>query len=157
MFLSTLLSALVLLSLNKADGVYQSGDTVRVFATENDVTTLVHEKVYEGPQTVKFEYADTEIGWVVEPQAFKQAIPCPKDFDKFWNKQKKQMRAIPMNPTLKEIHVEGKDNEKFVCYEMTIDCVDNTPVRGYLAMPRDAKKKSLPIVVYMHAAGVSGA
>ena len=98
MFLSTLLSALVLLSLNKADGVYQSGDTVRVFATENDVTTLVHEKVYEGPQTVKFEYADTEIGWVVEPQAFKQAIPCPKDFDKFWNKQKKQMRAIPMNP-----------------------------------------------------------
>ena len=67
------------------------------------------------------------------------------------------MRAIPMNPTLKEIHVEGKDNEKFVCYEMTVDCVDNTPVRGYIAMPRGAKKKSLPIVVYMHAAGVSGA
>ena len=82
MFLSTLLSALVLLSLNKADGVYQSGDTVRVFATENDVTTLVHEKVYEGPQTVKFEYADTEIGWVVEPQAFKQAISWTKDLDK---------------------------------------------------------------------------
>ena len=47
MFLSTLLSALVLLSLNKADGVYQSGDTVRVFATENDVTTLVHFFFYE--------------------------------------------------------------------------------------------------------------
>ena len=39
---------------------------------------------------------------------------------------------------------------------MTLQCVDDTPVRGYIAMPRNAAKKSLPIVVFMHAAGVSG-
>ena len=156
MILKTILSALVLLSLNSADGVYHSGDTVRVFATENGEKTLVHEQVYDKPENVIFRYADTEIGWIVEPEAFRQAIPCPKDFDKFWNKQKRQMRQIPMNPSIKEIKVEGRDNEKFVCYEMTLDCVNNTPVRGYIAMPRGAARKSLPIVVFMHAAGVSG-
>ena len=71
MLLKTILSALVLLSLNHPDGVYQSGDTVRVFATENAISTLVHEQVYEGPQNVIFKYADTEIGWVVAPQDFR--------------------------------------------------------------------------------------
>lgn len=156
MLLKTILSALVLLSLNHPDGVYQSGDTVRVFATENAVTTLVHEQVYEGPQNVIFKYADTEIGWVVAPELYRQGIPCPKDFDKFWNKEKAAMRKIPMEAEIKEIEVPGRDNENFVCYEMTLQCVDDTPVRGYIAMPRNAAKKSLPIVVFMHAAGVSG-
>lgn len=157
MILSSILSAaLVLLSLNSPDGVYDSGDTVRVYATENNVTTLVHEQVYEGPQNVIFDYADTKIGWVVAPEKFRQAVPCPKDFDRFWKTELKKMRRIPMEAALKEIHVDGQDNENFVCYEMTIPCVDNTPVRGYIAMPRNAAKKSLPIVVFMHAAGVAG-
>lgn len=156
MILSTILSALVLLSLNSADGVYHSGDTVRVYATENNVRTLVHEQVYQGPQNVIFNYADTKIGWVVDPEDFRQTVPCPKDFNKFWNKQKRAMRRIPMNPELREITVEGRDNENYVCYEVTLQCIDDTPVRGYLAMPRGADRKSLPIVMFMHAAGVSG-
>ncbi len=158
MLLLSLFSALtVILSLNKADGVYHSGDTVRVFATENNITELVHEKVYDSAQNIKFSYKDTEIGWVVKPEDYSQSVPCPKDFDKFWRSEIAAMRKIPMNPELKEIHVEGRDNEHFVCYELTLQCVDDTPVRGYLSLPRDAKKKSLPIVIFFHAAGVTGA
>ena len=110
MLLKTILSALVLLSLNHPDGVYQSGDTVRVFATENAISTLVHEQVYAGPQNVILKYADTEIGWIVAPQEFRQSKPCPKDFDKFWNKEKAKMRKIPMEAQIKEIEVPGRDN-----------------------------------------------
>ncbi len=158
MVLYSLISALtVLLSLNRADGIYQSGDTVRVFASDNNVTELVHEQVYTGPQNVIFKYADTEIGWVVNPKDYRQGVPCPRDFDRFWKSEIRKMRRIPMRPELREIHVEGRDNEHFVCYELTLQCVDGTPVRGYMALPRDASAKSLPIVMFFHAAGVSGA
>lgn len=158
MFFLSLISVLtVLLSLNKADGVYQSGDTVRVFATENNETTLVHEQVYKGPQNIIFKYGDSEIGWVLEPEAYRQGVPCPKDFDRFWKREIASMRKIPMEPSVKEIFVEGKDNVNYVCYELTLQCTDNTPVRGYVAMPRNAAQRSLPIVVFFHAAGVTGA
>jgi len=157
MFFSSLFSVLtILLSLNKADGVYQSEDTVRVFATENNVTTLVHEQVYTGPQNVIFKYGDSEIGWVIAPEKYSQSVPCPKDFDRFWKREIAKMRKIPMEPSVKEIFVEGRDNVNFVCYELTLRCVDDTPVRGYVAMPRDARRKSLPIVTFFHAAGVTG-
>ncbi|MCQ2159027.1 MAG: acetylxylan esterase [Bacteroidales bacterium] len=154
--ISILTSALVLLSLNKPDGVYSAGDTVKIYATKGDEVTLVHEEVCKpGAQNIRFDYEDTCIGWVVDPEEYVQALPCPKDFNRYWNEQKRIMRKLPINPELKEINVPGYDNEKYVCYEVTLDCI-NHPVRGYLAMPRNAARKSLPIVIFAHAAGVAG-
>jgi cephalosporin-C deacetylase-like acetyl esterase len=39
---------------------------------------------------------------------------------------------------------------------MEINCTSAKPVRGYFAKPSKASKKSLPIVIYFHAAGVNG-
>lgn len=156
--LDLLASAVVLLSLGNADGIYHSGDTVKVYATVDGVCSLVHSEVAQpGPDNRIFHYEDTCIGWVVNPEEFRQAVPAEKDFLKYWKKQKKDMRRIPMNPVLKEVKTEtGADGREYVCYDVKLDCVDGTPVRGYIAMPRDAAKRSLPIVEFLHAAGVAG-
>lgn len=157
--INTILAAAagILLSLNTSDGIYHTGDTVKVFADNGHEISLVHERICgEGPDNVRFDYEDTCIGWVVNPEQFSQGLPCPKDFMKFWKSELRKMRRLPMNPVLREVEVKGEDAKDYICYEITLDCVDDTPVRGYMAMPRAAARKSLPIVVFMHAAGVAG-
>lgn len=144
---------LTLLRLSSPDGVYASGDTVRIYAQKDSVEVLVHEQTYEGPENIIFSYEDTSIGFVVAPEKYRAALPCPRDFDRYWRKEIRAMRRIPSDPALER--VECKD-EGIVCQSLEIGCVDGTPVRGYVAMPKDAGKGSLPIVVFAHAAGVAG-
>ena len=53
--------------------------------------------------------------------------------------------------------VPVKVNEAgYVCSDIEINCTGPKPARGYFAKPENAKSKSLPIVLYLHAAGVVG-
>lgn len=144
---------LTLLRLNNPDGVYASGDTVRIYACRDSVETLVHEKVYDGPQRIIYQYEDTSIGFVVDTDGFEAAYPCPRDFDRYWRREIRAMRKIPAAPVLKAAAVKDEGIE---CSSIELACVDGTPVRGFIAMPKDAARKSLPIVVFAHAAGVAG-
>ena len=66
-------AATILLSLSHPDGIYQVGDTVKVYASLGDKTELVHSEVAcEGPENRIFDYEDTQIGWVVAPQDYVQ-------------------------------------------------------------------------------------
>jgi cephalosporin-C deacetylase-like acetyl esterase len=50
-----------------------------------------------------------------------------------------------------------EDIEKgYECSDIEINCTGPKPARGYFARPKSAKAKSLPIVLYLHAAGVKG-
>lgn len=156
--LHLLTGTIVLLSLNHPDGVYAAGDTVRIYASAGPDTLLVHEEVCAaGPSTAHFGYGDTSIGWVVDPDLYVQSLPCPDGFDTWWQAQVDAMRALPMNPVLTEVPSLGRwDGSRFICMDVRLDCTDGTPVRGYLALPRDAAPGTLPIVVFAHAAGVAG-
>ncbi|HPF52237.1 MAG TPA: acetylxylan esterase [Draconibacterium sp.] len=95
----------------------------------------------------------TSTGLVVAPENFKPATKRPKDFDKFWKAEKKALRKLPME--LHRTPVEEAD-PGFVCYDMEINCTGPKPAWGYFAKPVNAKKGTLPIVLYVHAAGVNG-
>ena len=95
----------------------------------------------------------TTIGAIVAPEDFLPGYDEPADLRAFWKKQLKKMRRDKMKVKLTPVEIPGEDGEKYVCYDLEINCLDFRPVRGYLAMPRNAKRRSLPIAIYAHSAG----
>ncbi len=95
----------------------------------------------------------TTVGAIVSPEEFEPGFEDPADFDTFWKKQLRALRKIKMRPILTPVEVPGKDGEKFLCYNLEINCIDGAPVRGYLALPKESAKRSLPIVIFAHGAG----
>ena len=95
----------------------------------------------------------TTVGAIVAPEEFLPGFDEPADFRDFWKKQLKTLRRQRMKVKLTPVEVPGEDAEKYVCYDLEINCLDFRPVRGYLAMPRKAKRRSLPIAIYAHSAG----
>ena len=96
----------------------------------------------------------TTVGAIVAPEEFRPGFEEPKDFRKFWKKQLRKMRREKMDVKLTPVSVPGEDGEKYVCYDLEINCLSFRPVRGYLALPRDAEAHSLPIAIFAHSAGV---
>jgi len=96
----------------------------------------------------------TTIGAVVAPEEFRPGFEEPADFRKFWKKQLRAMRKEKMHPVLTPVGVSGEDGEKFECYSVEINCIGNAPVRGFIALPRNAEPRSLPIALFLHSAGV---
>lgn len=126
--------------------VKYSGEKLTIFSESfNEPTTLIFE--------VRIERKLASIGSVVEPDKFKPGTKRPKDFDKFWKAEKKALKALPME--VKNVPVENIE-EGYVCSDIEINCTGPKPARGYFAKPASAKPKSLPIVLFVHAAGVSG-
>jgi cephalosporin-C deacetylase-like acetyl esterase len=91
-----------------------------------------------------------------DPLELKPSLPVPDDFDAFWTAQKKKLAAVPMNPRLTPVPAPGKE-PKTECADVQLDCVGEAPVSGYFAKPKDAKPKSLPIILTVHGAGVRSA
>lgn len=92
-------------------------------------------------------------GACVEPEKL-QGLPEPKDFDKYWKKQKELLASVPLKILeMKEV----KGNNRVKAYDVKIACAGKMPVSGYLVMPRNAKAKSLPAEVSFRAYGVLSA
>ena len=96
-------------------------------------------------------------GAMVEPEKIKAGCEEPADFKKFWDDQKACLAKIPVKAERIEAALDKKLADKFKCYDVKVDCVDNVPVSGYLTIPANAKPKSLPAVVSYHGAGVYSA
>jgi len=79
------------------------------------------------------------------------STPVPDDFDEFWSNQKKQLSIVPAKSTLNPV---PHSDDSIVCFDVKIDCSGGAPVSGYLGKPKNAKPKSLPIVLWVHGAGV---
>ena len=122
------------------------GDTLIIFSeTMNEPSSVIFEA------STKSETAS--IGLIVDPDKFMPGTNRPKDFDQFWENEKKALRALPLD--VKKISVKENGNG-FDCFDMEINCTGPKPARGYFAKPESAKAKSLPIVLLVHAAGVKG-
>ena len=93
------------------------------------------------------------IGAMIEPEKIDIAIDEPADFDEFWGNIRKQTLALPIK-VLEMVDVTPKNRrDKFVVYDMKVNCIGNRPVSGYLVIPKGAKPKSLPALVCYHGAG----
>ena len=174
----------IVLNQSNESGIYKKGETVTVSVslsgTESDSIQVrirkdgnrqvsqqnirysgnkqvIFSKSFNKPTALIFEVRvgrnSAGIGAVVDPEGFKPGLKRPKDFDKFWENEKKALRALPME--VKKVPVENVA-EGYECSDMEINCTGPKPARGYFARPTSAKPKSLPIVLFVHAAGVSG-
>ena len=92
-------------------------------------------------------------GVIVAPGEFEVGFSEPADLMEFWNKEIKNMRKLKM-----ETEVTKQSEEKgYTVYHVDINCVGPAPARAYVAHPADAQKGTLPIILYLHAAGSPGA
>ena len=175
----------LVLQLSHENGIYSRGDTIlltvagaaagtdslTVKIRKNYAATVliqrmqykaagqvVFKELVSAPAAYIFEVlsaTDTaSVGLVAEQESYQPSTRRPDDFEAFWANEKKQLRALPMK--VKEQAVE-KMPAGFSCFDTEINCTGNAPVRGYFAKPVNAQERSLPIVLYVHAAGVKGA
>ena len=96
------------------------------------------------------------IGYVVAPDGFRAGFEEPADLMSYWDNQKQQLRALPMQVKTMPLAVPLQYQGKYTCQDVEINCLGPAPVRAYMAKPVGAKKKSLPIIILCRAAGVSG-
>lgn len=180
-----------LLEIDRKDGVYAVGDSIKVwvnvtsechpvqeFTMQEDMLHDVlkqemrlapgHHLVYAGvcsrPVNYVFTFGDpgadrdykkaSIVGAIVAPETMRPGYKTPKDLRKFWDRQLKKMRKMPLESKLAPVPQEF--NPDIVCYDLEIPMPEGPPVRGYVAYPKNADLKTLPIVIFAHAAGVKG-
>jgi len=90
-------------------------------------------------------------GAAVDPQTVRPSIPRPADFDAFWEKNLRELAAVPLNP-LVESGDGGREGVEYA--KVTLDNVGGAKVRAQLARPRAGAK--LPALVIVQWAGVYG-
>ena len=123
-----------------------SGDTLLVFSGSFQKPTSIILEVFT-------EEKSASTGLVVDPEHFQPGTSRPKDVDRFWKEEKKVLQALPIevkNIPVKEIELG------YSCSDIEINCTGSKPARGYFAKPEKALPKSLPIVLFVRAAGVKG-
>lgn len=174
------------LDINKASGVYEKGekavvrchadavptDSIIVHVSYNNMvrkhfTFLPHSQDF----TVFAEALDTTcavslemkvgdetegIGYVVAPEGFEAGYEEPVDLMKYWDNQKRLLKALPMQVKTTPLDVPQQYEGHYACSDVEINCLGPAPVRAYMAKPVKAKKRSLPIIILCRAAGVSG-
>ena len=133
-----------------------SGQTKQLrFKYSADTIVIFNERAQKGT-TLIFEVStktDTNtVGLIVDPENFKPGTARPKDFDNYWNQEKAALKALPLQVKQEPVANIPKG---YTCTNVEINCTGPKPARGYFVKPEDAKPGTLPIVLYLHAAGVS--
>lgn len=96
-------------------------------------------------------------GAMYRPDDIRPALPVPADFKAFWDKEIEELGKVPINPRLTPFEIPEKEScgGKIRGYEFALDCTGPYPATGFVALPVDAKPKSLPIIVgYQGASGI---
>ena len=135
------------LRLEKADGVFSLGDTVKVWATARDGSdSLVFRECFNSPTAKSLG----DIGFIVAPEEFRPGFEEPLDFRSWWNSEISRMRALPLEAKLEEVPSNDPGVRTF---SIEIPMHEGNPVRGYIGIPKDAKPGGHPIYMFAHGAG----
>lgn len=78
----------------------------------------------------------------VEPDKLRQGKPEPADFDEFWRKCRRELDRVPVKVLERKLF---NTTEHCHIYDVKIAAPGPRPTVGYLAIPREAAAKSLPI------------
>jgi len=172
------------LELNQENGIYKRGQKIKVVAILPDHTSdtlfvnvwknndqllqktaavpskdtcIIYSGVWNESCAIRISASQKEnkklIGLIVDPFKLKPGTKYPRNFKKYWDQEKAALKALPMN--VKSEKVDSKQ-AGVICFNTEINCIGPKPARGYYAKPENAKAKSLPIVLLVHAAGVKG-
>lgn len=130
------------LLLERPDGVYGIGDTVRVWAGDS----LYYQERFDSPTAKSLG----DIGFIVAPEGITPGFTEPEDFRSWWDSQIAAMRALPLDAVVRPVPSKDPSIEVF---SLEIPMHEGNPVRGYIGIPKNAAPGSLPIYFFAHAAG----
>lgn len=85
------------------------------------------------------------------PEKIGLSLPIPDDFDEFWAEQKRLLAEVPLDSKLTPIATRS---QSILSFDAQVQCAGGAPVSGYFSKPKTAEPKSLPIVLWVHGAGV---
>lgn len=85
------------------------------------------------------------------PEKIGLSLPVPDDFDTFWDAQKQKLASLPPAPELTPVE---QPDQSLTCFDVQVQCLGGMPVSGYFARPATAEPRSLPIILWVHGAGV---
>lgn len=124
-------------------------------------SSVLYENTYDETCAVSVElqgrFGQSEgVGFAVAPEGFRAGYDEPSDLMDYWNNLKRQLNALPMQVTARELEVPERYRDGYECQDIEINCLGPAPVRAYMAKPKNARRKSLPIIILCRAAGVSG-
>ena len=93
------------------------------------------------------------VGYVVNGAAFEPGFQPPKDLKRYWERQIRRLRTKKTKVRSNPVTIMDSGLE---CFDVEVSALGKVPVRGYVAKPKNAPEGSLPIIIQLHAAGVSG-
>ena len=184
-FISTTQAQSFILKQSHENGIYKSGDKIRVsaYSTNQEPGDTLWVKVLQNNTKLILQKAivPANDSLVIFENSFKKSCSVIVEAKMKGNKQLIGMIVDPQKikpgtkfpKDLKKYWVTEKQalkalpldvkfgkNESleysFVCFDTEINCTGPKPARGYFARPTKAEPKSLPIVLLVHAAGVKG-
>lgn len=83
---------------------------------------------------------------------YKGVQKAPKDFEKFWEKEKESLSEIDLNLDLKEsqnINFKG-----FKCYDLHFDSINQTKIYAKCVLPSKLKEnEKIPVILLFHGYG----
>jgi len=79
-------------------------------------------------------FKQSRLGLLYDPDRYRPPLTRPDDFKEFWDRQLKEMRAVPFDAKLSESAAAG--NEKYVHYDLEIAGVRGKRLRTFLRVPR---------------------
>lgn len=80
----------------------------------------------------------------IAPEKVVSRPDAPSDFDEFWEKALRELSAVPLNATMRELPERSSTNRKmYFCQYLSLD---NDTVSGYLALPTSPGKH--PAIIY---------
>lgn len=173
----------VFLRVEKTEGVYQKGETVRVWAdvssdaatqlllmvSENgnypavkeislpEGTSMVFEQVYDSSVWVTVSVAPASNRNNASMVGF---IVAPQDFkpgfdepDDLMSWWQGEIDAMRAVPAAAIVKEEDYSDSAFRVFSIEVSMHEGNPVRGYVAIPSSAAKGSLPVYFFAHGAG----
>ncbi len=96
------------------------------------------------------------VGFIVAPEDLRPGFDIPADLREYWDGELRAMRAL--KPKVKKspaVGISDRDAQEIRCYRIEIPLPSGNPCRAYVAYPLNAARKSLPLFVSFHAAGVN--
>jgi cephalosporin-C deacetylase-like acetyl esterase len=88
-------------------------------------------------------------GAVFDWPKIQPSAPAPADFEEFWKSKIAELNAVPMDPVLEKVEINGDVDY----WKITMGNIRGTKVYGQIARPKDAKGK-LPAFLIVQWAGV---
>lgn len=94
----------------------------------------------------------TSAGYVVDPHIIKPGFEAPDDLYSWWEGQIKTMRKSRLRVECQEAVAPDDYKDEVRCWHVSISMPEGPNVEAYVAMPLNAGRKSLPVLIRTHGA-----